>query len=146
MIRSTAATALFALALSTPAMAQGWGSYGYGMGAVLVDTNDDGMVTADEAAAHWQAHFALMDSDGDGMVTEDEFLDAAMPMGRGGRAAMDRLFANRRARFDAMDGNGDKALSAAEHQAAGESAFAAADANADGKVTVWEFRASNWPF
>jgi hypothetical protein len=147
MLRTTALSALIALGLAAPALAQGYGPYGNPAGgAFLVDANDDGIVSPDEASRNWEAHFDLMDADGDGAISEDEFMDAAQPMGRGGRMAVERLFRNRGARFAEMDADGDKSVTRAEHMAAAEAAFAAADADGDGQVTVWEFRASNRPF
>jgi len=147
MLRTTALSALIALSLTAPVVAQGYGPYGNRAGgAFLVDENGDGIVSPDEAARNWEAHFGVMDADGDGAISEDEFMDADPPMGRGGRMAVGRLFRNRGARFAEMDADGDKSMTRAEHMTAAEAAFAAADADGDGEVTVWEYRASHRPF
>ena len=76
----------------------------------------------------------------------DEFLDsapAAMPMGRRNQ---ERRYVNRTARFKAMDGDGDDTVTLAEFMSKVQANYDAADANADGKVTIWEFRAQRNPF
>ena len=50
------------------------------------------------------------------------------------------------ARFKAMDGDGDDTVTLAEFMSKVQANYDAADANADGKVTIWEFRAQRNPF
>ena len=126
--------------------------YGPGMGMMgggrmpqmfaMVDQNEDGVVSADEAAALHEAIFAILDADDDGVITQAEHEQAHAGMGygpaQGGQAA--RWQQRQAERFQAMDENGDGQVTQAEFMAAGERRFSEADADGDGRVTVWEFR------
>lgn len=143
---TTATIAAFALAGATAAGAQGMGPWANTSGAFLVDANDDGIVSEDEASRNWAANFGLLDADEDGALSEEEYMDAAAPGGRPGRMAAQRLFENRGARFATMDGDGDKAVTRAEYMAEAEATFKASDSSGDGIVSVWEYRAAHRPF
>ncbi len=155
---------------SGPMMSQGWPNgpgggwmpqWGQGMmrqggpgpmAGAPVDADGDGLVSADEASARAEAVFAALDADGDDTVTRDEFL-AAGPMGA---FAMDPSAATmpmiarrnevRGARFDSLDGDANGQIGRAEFVQAAQNDFTAADADGDGQVTVWEYRASHRPF
>jgi hypothetical protein len=132
---------------SVQVMPFGYGAYG-GMNMMTrpIDTNLDGSVSASEASAHASIGFSLFDGDEDGQISQDEYLDSApsaMPMGR---RNVERLYANRTARFAEMDADGDTNVTLAEFMAAAQASFEAADGNSDGTVTVWEFRAQRNPF
>lgn len=123
-----------------------------GPGLAPVDADGDGLVSAEEASARAEAAFDRLDPDGDGKVTREEFLS----MGPWGALGADpataahpmaaRMAEVRQARFAELDADGDGILTRAEHFAAAEAAHGAADANGDGAVSVWEFRAAHRPF
>lgn len=100
----------------------------------LVDRNQDGIVTAEEAAAWYEDAFALLDADDDEVVTSEEYA--------AGRTGMHgpQLTQRGQARFKAIDKNGDGKLSRDELLEFGAARFKTADRDNDGKVTVWEFR------
>lgn len=133
------------------AMAQvmpfGFGNFG-GMHimALPIDQNADGIVSEAEASQHASTGFALFDGDEDGQISEDEYLDSATPPMFRGRQNVERLFVNRKARFNAMDADGDTQVTLAEFMAHAQTSYEAADANADGVISVWEFRAQQNPF
>ncbi|WP_349359593.1 EF-hand domain-containing protein [Stappia sp.] len=140
---------------------QGWGQgqgQGRGMGAgmgmrgdggamqrfAILDANDDGRISDDEAAAQREAVFYAMDADGDGSLTQEEYMDVRMGPGQGRNP--ERMQARQEAkaaRFAPMDANGDGSVSKAEWMAAGEERYRASDTNSDGVVTPWEFRAQH---
>ncbi len=154
-----AATAVMAaLASATPTFADDddnddqiqfmpFGNFGgMNMMARPVDTNADGIVSASEASHHAGVGFALFDIDEDGQISEDEYLDSAPTAMPRGRSNIERLYVNRIARFKTMDVDGDTHVTLAEFMATAQENFEAADANSDGNVTVWEFRAQQRPF
>ncbi len=144
----------------------GWGQ-GYGMGPegsgygmmlgwvdpnvpgrgrfALIDANEDGVVSGEEAASHADMTFTAMDTDDDGRMTLEEFMAVRLGpqfgINESREAAMQ---ARKQARFDPMDADKDGTVSKAEFMAASKAHFDAADADGDGKVTPWEMRTSNW--
>lgn len=108
----------------------------------IVDANDDGRIGDDEAAAQREAVFAAMDADDSGELTEAEYM--AVRMGPGDGRDEDRRKAReeaKRARFAPMDTDKSATVSKAEFMTAGRIRFETADADKDGVVTPWEFRA-----
>lgn len=125
----------------------GWGQ-GPGSGMMqrlgAIDTNDDGMISDDEAAAQVEWVFAAMDGDDDGELTEDEYLSVSMGPGRGFNEARQKVMQERKkTRFAQMDPDKNGKVSKAEFMAAGKARFEAADTDKDGRVTPWEFRAQH---
>ena len=116
-----------------------------GKGMRIIDANSDGVIGEDEAAALADGVFMRMDQDRDGKVSEAEFL--AGPRGHKGwfdwnsdeSAAVQKI---RTDAFAALDVNKDKSMDKAEFFVDAKARLAAADADKDGKVTPWEFRAS----
>ncbi len=174
-IHLLASIALAATALTaSPAFAQagfgpGYGmmpGYGYGPGTMMgrgygfgpgmmgqpgrgrftmIDANDDGVVSAEEAASAADEVFTAMDADDDGMLTKEEYM--AVRMGPQFGFNPDRQAAMQKAkedRFGAMDADGDGNVSKAEFLAGAEAHHKAADADGDGKITPWEHRRQNW--
>jgi hypothetical protein len=167
MRRMTIGAAILALALGAaalPAYADddddrdsrkwGWGRgdgpglmMGRGMSGRMaaIDTNDDGVISDDEAAAQVESVFLAMDSDDDGELTEEEYM--AVRMGSGLRRDKERqkmMQERKKARFAEMDADKNGMVSKAEFIASGKARFEAADTDNDGKVTPWEFRAQRW--
>jgi EF hand len=126
---------------------EGHGGRHGGKGMRIIDANNDGVIGADEAAALADGAFMRMDQDRDGKVTETEFTQG--PRGkRGGwfnwsQAETDAVMKVRKDRFTALDANKDASLDKTEFFADAQAKLAAADADKDGKVTPWEFRAAN---
>lgn len=104
-----------------------------------LDTDADGVISADEAAAFAEREFDLLDTDDDGRLTREEFMVVIV----GGRVPpqMAELLARRETRMKAMDRNGDGVVDHAEFIAWHENRFDAADLDKNGKVSPWEFRA-----
>jgi hypothetical protein len=110
------------------------------MGAI--DTNDDGVISDDEAADQVESVYAAMDSDDDGELTEEEFLAVRMGPQMGRNEARRKTMQDRKkARFGEMDSDKSGRVSKPEFIASGKARFEAADTDKDGKVTPWEFRA-----
>jgi len=106
-----------------------------------VDANENGKVSAEEAAAHAEAVFVSMDMDADGGLTRDEFLyhGAALPFP--GFASNPT---GREGRFKGMDGDSDGTISKAEFMAVARAHYEAAKDPMTGDVTPWTYRRQNW--
>jgi Ca2+-binding EF-hand superfamily protein len=110
-----------------------------------IDSNDDGVISDDEAAAQVESVFLAMDADDDGELTEEEFMTVRMGPGQGLNSARRKQMEERkRARFVEMDADKSGKVSKSEFIAAGKARFLAADGDGDGKVTPWEFRGQHW--
>lgn len=137
-----------------PGGGQGWGmgpgaGQGGGMGRGMmmggVDADQSGDASAEEAAAHAEAMFALMDANADGTLAADEFGAGRMGMMNPWSQGMPTAMLDRHAaRFAAKDGDGDGKVTMAEFLAAEKAQYDAADGDGDGKVTPWEMRAAMW--
>ncbi|MDO8353820.1 MAG: hypothetical protein Q7T14_10175 [Aestuariivirga sp.] len=134
----------------------GWGN-GPGSGGMMgqgmmgrmaaIDSNNDGIIGDDEAAAQVESVFAAMDGDGDGELTEEEYMSVRMGPGFGQGRNEERQKAmqeRKKARFAEMDTDKSGNVSQAEFIAGGKARFQAADTDKDGKVTPWEFRSQRW--
>lgn len=113
---------------------------------MVVDANDDGRISDDEAAGQRELVFIAMDADEDGELTEVEFM--AVRMGPGQGRNEERMKARqeaKRARFAPMDADKSGKVSKAEFMAEGKARFLQADADKDGNVTPWEFRSMQRP-
>lgn len=111
----------------------------------MIDANEDGVVSAEEAASAADDVFSAMDADDDGMLTKDEYMAVRMGPGNGWNPA--RREARQKAkseRFGTMDKDKDGKVSKAEFMEGAKAHHEAADANGDGKVTPWEMRRRNW--
>ena len=143
------------VATATSAGAQGYGPWsGRGMGpgmmgfnnrANIIDQNDDGRISDEEAAAAAEEIFVTMDSDDNGEVTKEEYLSIRMGLGPGWnterQAAMQ---ANKEARFAEMDADKNNSVTRAEFQDGAKAHHAAADKDRDGTVSPWEHRHRGW--
>lgn len=153
-----ASTMLAGVALAQP---RGFGTgFGYGMGtgygmgmmgqpgrgrSMMMDANDDGVVSAEEAASAADEIFTAMDADDDGALTKDEYMAVRMGPQLGynseRQAAMQKA---KEDRFTAMDTDANGSVSKEEFLNAAQAHQAAADTDGDGKVTPWEHRRQNW--
>lgn len=108
-----------------------------------LDTNQDGVITKDEAQAAANAHvaksFEIFDTNHDGTITQDE-IKAVQEQHR---AEMEAKFAER---FKQADTNGDGLLSKDEVQAAMPrlaQVFDKLDTNKDGQLSADEIKAGH---
>ncbi len=143
----------------------GWGNPGYMMGQgggygrgmwrnpdapgrgrfTMIDADQDGRVSAEEASSAADQVFTAMDANDDGQLTREEYMAVRMGPQNGWNA--DRQAARQEAksgRFDTMDTEKDGTVSRAEFMAGAKAHFEAADADHDGTVTPWEFRRRAW--
>ncbi len=110
----------------------------------IVDANDDGRISDDEAAAQRESVFFAMDVDDDSELTEEEYMFVRMGTGEGrNEERMKARQEAKRARFAPMDGDKSGKVSKVEFMAAGKARFEEADADKDGAVTPWEFRSGH---
>jgi Ca2+-binding EF-hand superfamily protein len=132
---------------SSYGMMQGWrdpNAPGRGRFATI-DVNEDGIVSAEEAASQADMVFTAMDGDDNGSITLDEFMTVRMGPQAGMNPEREGMMQEKKsARFEPMDADKDGAVSKAEFIAASKAHFDASDTDQDGKVTPWEIRASNW--
>jgi Ca2+-binding EF-hand superfamily protein len=115
-----------------------------------MDTNGDGMVSANEHADYARAQFQAMDADHNGQVTVAE-MDAWRKAQIKGKAPAN-LQPSSVTLIKSLDSNNDGTVSAEEYATAAEKDFNAMDTNHDGKLTADEMRiahdtqvASNMP-
>lgn len=102
-----------------------------------MDVDHDGRVSRIEHASAASAMFRSMDRNRDGKVGAAE-MDAAQARIHGKPAAPDAMPA--RDKIRAVDGDGDGALTAAEHAAASDRMFGLMDGDHDGRLDPIEFR------
>lgn len=131
----------------------GNGMMGWGMGQngqargrfAVIDLNDDGQVSDEEAASAALDVFLAMDADDDGDLTKEEYMSVRMGFGRGWNPARQAEMQERKSgRFGDMDADKNGSVSRGEFLDAAKSHHASADADGDGSVTPWEHRHRNW--
>jgi hypothetical protein len=123
-------------------MERGGGHGKHGMR--MIDTNGDGVIGDDEAAALADMAYMHMDADRDGNVTEVEFVAGPRKHKRWFGAGSEDTAAiekTRKERFVTLDLDKNAKLTKTEFFADAKAKLVAADADKDGKVTPWEFRA-----
>lgn len=121
---------------------QGWsGPPGRALRSAAIDTNQDGQVSAEEAAERAADVFAGLDVDESQDVTLEEFMayDTGMPL-EAGQQRMEQRRQRREARFQQLDANGDGRLTREEFLNHFRQQFAEADTDGDGRVDPFEFR------
>jgi Ca2+-binding EF-hand superfamily protein len=116
----------------------------------MMDSNNDGKITATEHAAGATKMFTGMDTDKDGFVTAAEMDAYSSKMwkdkgdkmaGKEGKAAGHDHMMSSADKIATMDTDGDGKLSAAEHDAGAAKMFGEMDANSDGNITRAEMEA-----
>jgi Ca2+-binding EF-hand superfamily protein len=129
-------TALGLTALSGAALAE----RGHGL-FQRWDTNGDGVISKEEAAAGRNAMFNKLDANGDGSIDQAEIEKARaewrqrMNKPVKADAEADAQGKKHRGFMQRMDTDGDGKISRAEFAAAGEKMFARLDKNGDGKIS-----------
>lgn len=127
-----------------PPAALPWLNFALGMTAVPrapVDADQDGTVSAEEAAAHAETIFVALDTDRDGSLSEQEFVRmGAVPFP--GFTELEN--SERSSRFATLDGNADGRVSKAEFLDVGRAHYEAARDTLTGEVTPWSYRRSDW--
>ena len=99
----------------------GDGRRGFMARFAVIDNNDDGRISDDEAAAHRESVFLAMDSDDDGELTEEEYM--AIRMGGGEGRNKERMKSQQEAklaRFKPMDTDGSGKVSKSEWMITGK--------------------------
>lgn len=140
---------------ATTAIAQGYGPWlGRGMGpgmmyqggrAGIIDQNDDGRISDEEAASAAEEMFLLMDIDDDGALTKEEYLATRMGGGFGWNSERQSAMQSRKeARFSEMDADGNGTISRGEFMEAAKAHHLDADQDGDGNISPWEHRQKSW--
>lgn len=108
-----------------------------------VDTNQDGVVSAGEAAERAADIFAALDIDEDQTVTVEEYVafDTGVPLLSDRPNAEERRRARRETRFQQLDQNGDRSLGREEYITEQKERFAGSDTDGDGKIDPFELHA-----
>lgn len=101
-----------------------------------MDLDRDGKISAAEHTAATRRIYATMDRNADGKVSVKE-MDAAHGKLTGKKTRVGDLGSVEKIRT--IDQNGDRVLSAAEHEAGSAMVFASMDANKDGKLSRAEY-------
>ncbi|MEM1386567.1 MAG: hypothetical protein AAF748_06340 [Pseudomonadota bacterium] len=112
--------------------------------ALPVDTDQDGVVSDEEAASHAEATFVALDRDGSRSLSPDELAHRnilvmfAQPQDD---SAEDDAAATR---FAALDGDSDGAVSKAEFLDVARAHYEEARDPVSGTVTPWSYRRRDW--
>src|SRR5215831_814414 len=118
-----------------------------------IDTNGDGLISADEAAARREKVFqSLVGKDGDSLTADKFLLPANQASAKkvsktskkdGHKDFQELSYAGMQARkkqvFKSMDENNDGKVTKDEFMAAGKKRFEESDTDKDGYLTAWEF-------
>ncbi len=123
----------------------------------LMDTNKDGIVTQDEAAAHRASIFKKLDRNGDGYLENAEERlgrfkrharkkihraerkadrQLALDTNKDGKVSLKEFEAKSSPMFEKLDRNGDGTITPKEHKAAKREMFARMDVNGDGFLSA----------
>lgn len=129
----------------------GWGRGGMMMNAPgrgrfpIIDADENGVISAEEAASAAEEVFAAMDSDDNAELTKDEYMAVRMGPQEGWNKTRQAAREKEKGdRFGVMDTDKNDSVSQAEFIANAKARFEAADGDKDGKVTPWEWRSQQW--
>jgi Ca2+-binding EF-hand superfamily protein len=125
----------------------------------MMDTDQDGSISATEHTAGAKKMFDKMDADGDGIVTAQEMGAAHkdMPTAHsehsgtissrqpepGTSDASGKPMKSASAKIKAIDTDGDGAITAAEHEAGAKKMFGKMDKDQDGRLSAAEIQAGH---
>ncbi|HCL66152.1 MAG TPA: hypothetical protein DIC56_15215 [Rhizobium sp.] len=111
----------------------------------IVDADENGVVSAEEAASAAEEVFAAMDADDNGELTLEEYMTVRMgPQNGWNKERQAAREKDKSDRFATMDADKNDSVSQAEFMASSKGRFEGADADKDGKVTPWEWRSQQW--
>ncbi|MCJ7996014.1 hypothetical protein J5N58_16475 [Rhizobium cremeum] len=129
----------------------GWGRGGMMMNAPgrgrfpIIDADENGVISAEEAASAAEDVFAAMDSDDNAELTMEEYMAVRMgPQNGWNKSRQAEREKQKSDRFGTMDTDKNESVSQAEFIANAKARFEAADGDKDGKVTPWEWRSQQW--
>ncbi len=130
----------------------GWGRGNMMMGNMpgrgrfpIIDADDNGVVSAEEAASAAEEVFAAMDADDNAELTMEEYMLVRMgPQDGWNKTRQAAREKEKTERFGEMDLDKNDTVSQAEFIAGAKAHFNAADGDKDGKVTPWEWRSQQW--
>ncbi|MHA7970378.1 EF-hand domain-containing protein [Rhizobium sp. CAU 1783] len=129
----------------------GWGRGGMMMNGPgrgrfpIIDADENGVISAEEAASAAEEVFAAMDSDDNAELTKDEYMAVRMGPQEGWNKTRQAAREKEKGdRFGVMDTDKNDSVSQAEFIANAKARFEAADGDKDGKVTPWEWRSQQW--
>ena len=105
----------------------------------MMDSNGDGMLSAEEHATGAKAMFDKLDADRDGFVTATEMDAAHRGMDRKHGMEHEMSSADK---IKTIDTDGDGKLSAAEHATGSQDMFGKSDTSGDGMVDAAEMKAA----
>lgn len=138
--------------LAQPRPGMGPGS-GHGAMMSKIDANGDDIVSAAEHRQRAEKVFATMDANKDGKLSREEYLAVHMgpgPRGGGNQAHMQAMRqqadAHKAVQFTSMDTDKNGVATRGEFLSHADRAFAAKDANKDGKLSASEFRTWRSPW
>lgn len=138
--------------LAQPRPGMGPGS-GHGAMMSKIDVNGDDIVSAAEHRQWAEKVFATMDANKDGKLSREEYLAVHMgpgPRGGGNQAHMQAMRqqadAHKAVQFTSMDTDKNGVATRGEFLSHADRAFAAKDANKDGKLSASEFRTWRSPW
>jgi Ca2+-binding EF-hand superfamily protein len=126
----------------------------------MMDTDQDGSISATEHAAGAKKMFGKMDADGDGIVTAQEMGAAHKDMPTAHSEHSSEAASSRQpeprtsdasgkplksasAKIKAIDTDGDGAITAAEHEAGSKKMFGKMDKDQNGRLTAAEIQAGH---
>lgn len=129
----------------------GWGRGGMMMNGPgrgrfpIIDADENGVISAEEAASAAEEVFVAMDSDDNGELSMEEYMTVRMgPQNGWNKERQAAREKEKSDRFATMDADKNGSVSQAEFIASSKARFEEADADKDGKVTPWEWRSQQW--
>lgn len=132
MLKTTSMIILLSsLGLALPAAAgagQDYGAEPYGHGFMMMDENEDQVITHEEFENRQSERFKQADENGDGTVTSGEF-SKFLEYERERRRQMREQYM-----FNRLDSDGDGVISSEETSAHAKQMFERMDSNGDGKI------------
>jgi hypothetical protein len=114
----------------------------------ILDSNGDGFIGADEAAAGADSAFSRLDQNGDRLISESDFTTPhahqhwwSVSFSGSNDADAAAVLKAKKDQFASLDADKNGTVSHAEFMANAQKRYELADAKKDGKVSPWAFRA-----